>query len=307
MIVLPESGVRTYEQSDGYVTHYRLWGAPEGDDVVVVLHGGVSHSGWQAPLAEAVVENSEVSFIAPDRRGSGLNTVDRGHLESTERVIGDVVEFVRSLKGSFRRVHLAGWCFGGQVASVAAAQVADEDVVSSLTLIAPGFYFNERYGDVLRLSVESALEVVREFGLVPEPTRAFITVPLQPTDFTSRPDWQEFVVDDGLRLVKVTEGMVEVCGEIAARAVQEFSRTGDVPVLVVFGTQDRLVDVERVREFVVAGKAPAVENLRTGHAVHFEEPGRLAEIILAFLPGVRSQPAGAAASTAADAHAGRPR
>jgi pimeloyl-ACP methyl ester carboxylesterase len=283
MIHMGESDIRTYTQSDGYVTHYRLWGAPEGNNVVVILHGGMSHSEWQAPLADAIVKNSNVSFIAPDRRGSGLNSQARGHLDSSEQLIDDIVEFLRSLKGPFVRVHLAGWCFGGQVATVVAAKVADQDMISTLMLIAPGFFFNERYGDVLRLSIESAREAVKEFGLKPEPTRAFITVPLQPTDFTMHPDWHQFITDDQLRLTKVTDSMVEVCGEIAVRAEKEFSRVGNIPVLVVFGTQDRLVDVGRVREFLVAEKAPTVENLETGHAVHFEQPDRLAEIMLSFI------------------------
>ena len=54
---------RTYQQSDGYLSHYRLWGHPESEDVVVLLHGGISHSGWQAPLAQEVVSSSDISFI----------------------------------------------------------------------------------------------------------------------------------------------------------------------------------------------------------------------------------------------------
>jgi pimeloyl-ACP methyl ester carboxylesterase len=278
-----ESGIHTYSQSDGYITHYRLWGASEGGDVVVLLHGGMSHSGWQVPLANAIVSNSDVSFIATDRRGSGLNTEARGHLSYHERVIDDVVEFLRSLKSSFKRIHLAGWCFGGQIASVTAAQVADQDVISTLLLIAPGFFFNERYSDVLRLSIESAREVVKEFELSPEPTRAFIQVPLQPTDFTVRPDWQQFITEDQLRLTKVTNSTVEVWAEIAERAEKEFSQIGDIPVLVVFGTQDKLVDVDRVRDFLAGRTTSTIKDLDTGHAVQFEQPEKLAEIVLSFV------------------------
>jgi pimeloyl-ACP methyl ester carboxylesterase len=284
---MKEPEIRTYIQSDGYVTHYRLWGASEGRDVVVLLHGGMSHSGWQAPLGDAIVSTTDVSFIATDRRGSGLNSELRGHLDLQEKVIDDVVEFLRSLKGSYERVHLAGWCFGGQIASIAAGRVADQDVISTLLLVAPGFFFNERYSDVLRLSIESALEVVKEFELSPEPTRAFIQVPLQPTDFTVRPDWHQFIVDDQLRLTKVTESTVRVWGEIVARAEKEFSQIGEVPLLVVFGSQDKLVDNDRVRNFLVGLKSPAIEELDTGHAVQFEQPEKLAEIVISFVSQTR--------------------
>lgn len=282
-----EPEIRTYTQSDGYITHYRLWGVPEGRDVIVLLHGGMSHSGWQAPLAEAIASTSNITFIATDRRGSGLNTESRGHLDSQQQVIDDVAEFLRSLKASYQRVHLAGWCFGGQIASTVAAHVRDQDVISTLLLVAPGFFFNERYSDVLRLSIESALEVVKEFELSPEPTRAFIQVPLQPADFTVRPDWHQFIEDDQLRLTKVTEGTVRVWGEIAERAEKEFSEVGEVPTLVVFGSQDKLVDNDRVRDFLLGQKSPAIEELDTGHAVQFEQPEKLAEIVISFVSQTR--------------------
>ncbi|HEU5380233.1 MAG TPA: alpha/beta hydrolase [Ktedonobacteraceae bacterium] len=276
-----------YEQSDGYSTHYRLWGPDHGDDLIVILHGGMSHSEWQEPLAEAILARSGVSFIATDRRGSGLNMQDRGHMDSSERVINDVVEFLQSLRKSFTRVHLAGWCFGGQLASAVAERVADKGIISTLILIAPGFFYNERYNDVLWLSVEAARQAVAEFNLNPEPSRAYIQLPLQSTDFTVRPDWQRFIANDKLRLTKISEGTIQVSEEIAEQAERAFPKIGNIPVLVVFGTEDRLLDVERVREFVLRRKSLVVENLPTGHAVQFEQPEKLAEVVLSFLSKAR--------------------
>ncbi len=287
MNTLKNTMIRTYTQSDGYSTHYRLWGTAKGDDVVVMLHGGMSHSEWQEPLAEEILARSEVSFIATDRRGSGLNTQDRGHMDSSERVIEDVVEFLQSLQGSFTRVHLAGWCFGGQIASTVAARLADKDVISTLILIAPGFFFNERYSDVLGLSIESARQAIAEFNLTPELNRAYIQLPLQPTDFTVRSDWQQFIANDRLRLTKITEGTIQVSEEIAEQAEKAFPQIGNIPKLVVFGTNDRLVDIERVREFVLSHKSPVVGNIATGHAVQFEQPEKLAEVVLSFLSQVQ--------------------
>ncbi|WP_432093146.1 alpha/beta fold hydrolase [Streptomyces sp. bgisy100] len=274
--------VHTFEQSDGHLTHYRLWGAPQGNDVIVMLHGGMSHSGWQAPLAEAIGAASGVSFVAMDRRGSGLND-QRGHLESPDRAVDDVEELLRHLAASYERVHLAGWCFGGQVASSVAAQVAGKGVISTLLLLAPGFHFNERYSDVLRLSMEAAFAVVEEFGLEPEPTRPYLQVPLQPSDFTDLPEWQAFVEQDELRLTRVTKGMVEAWGALAQRAEPDFARIGDVPVLAVFGRKDRLVDNERVHDFLTGLKPLQVEWLDTGHALHFEEVTKLTGLITEFL------------------------
>ncbi|MDR0268867.1 alpha/beta hydrolase, partial [Paenibacillus sp.] len=215
MIQFLETVIQTHTQSDGYLTHYRLWGQPKGDDVIILLHGGISHSGWQAPLGEEIVSRSDLSFIAVDRRGSGLNTVNRGHLPSKEREIDDMVSFIRSLQGSYTRIHLAGWCFGAQVAAIVASVLEAEGILSSFMMIAPGFAFQERYGDVLRLSKQAMFEVIKELDLNPEPTHAFMPVPLQPTDFTDQEDWHDFVVKDDLRLRKVTESTYKVWSELA--------------------------------------------------------------------------------------------
>ena len=99
----------------------------------MILHGGMSHSSWQAPLAKQLRSMSpNITVVAPDRRGCGLNE-QRGDLGSVPAVIDDVVKQVEFLKGSFRRVHLAGWCQGAQYAAVAAAGLGDE--LSSLIFL----------------------------------------------------------------------------------------------------------------------------------------------------------------------------
>jgi pimeloyl-ACP methyl ester carboxylesterase len=281
--------IRAFTQSDGYKCHYRLWGQSEGNDVVVLLHGGISHSGWQEPLADAIVSKSEISFIALDRRGSGLNTEGRGHLLSKEREIEDVVSFIRSLQGSYSRIHLAGWCFGGQVAAIVASQLDREDILSSFILIAPGFAFNERYSDVLRLSMQSVFEVIKEFGVNPESTHAFIPVPLQPTDFTTRSEWHDFIVKDEHRLAKVTERTLIVWYELADWSSNVLSEIARIPVLAIFGSQDRLVENDRVKQILkeqVKSAALTIDTLDTGHAVQFEEPEKLAEIMTRFVSSV---------------------
>ncbi|MEC3980479.1 alpha/beta fold hydrolase [Amycolatopsis sp. H20-H5] len=278
--------LNTFTQSDDYVTHYRLWGEATGGDVIVMLHGGMSHSGWQGPLAEPVVAGSGLSFVATDRRGSGLNA-GRGHLPDRDQAVADTVEFLRFLATRFERVHLAGWCFGAQVASAVAAEVAGEGLVTSLLMISPGFVFNERYSDVLSLSVDSALAAVREFGIEPAKDRAYIQVPLQTSDFTTLPDWHKFILEDDLRLTTVTEATVDSWGALAELAEQKFPHVGDIPVLAVFGRQDRLVDNERVEAFLTGHRPVTVEHFDTGHAVQFEEPDKLAGVVTAFVSSTR--------------------
>lgn len=290
MIQVQDAVIQTHTQSDGYQTHTRLWGQPKGEDVIVLLHGGISHSAWQAPLAERIVSGSEISFLAVDRRGSGLNSVDRGHLPSKEREIEDMVSLIRSLQGSYTRIHMAGWCFGAQVAAIVSSVLEEEGILSSFLMIAPGFAFQERYGDVLRLTKHAMAEVVKELGVKPEPTHAFMPVPLQPTDFTDSADWHDFVLKDDLRLWKVTESTYKVWGELADWSHLALSEINKLPVLAVFGNKERLVDNDQVKQMVQERvKSPVIrfETLETGHAVQFDEPDKLAEIVMSFVSGVK--------------------
>lgn len=276
--------VETIRQSDGYLSHYRRWGAADGDDVVVMLHGGVSHSAWQAPLGEALTTTHPVSFVALDRRGSGLNDERRGHLVSAEREIADVSALLDDLGSRFRRVHLAGWCFGAQVAALVAAERADAGSVRTLILVTPGFVFNERYSDVLRLSVEAVETVVAELGVKVEPDRAYVPVPLQPRDFTSRETWLEFIVNDPLWLRTVSENTLTVWDELAERSHKALAALGDIPVLTVYGSQDRLVDNPAVQDLISRAVPGArAHTIDAPHAIHFERRDEQAALIGAFL------------------------
>jgi pimeloyl-ACP methyl ester carboxylesterase len=229
--------------------------------------------------------------MALDRRGSGLNDEARGHLISEAREIEDVGSWLRSIAGSFTRVHLAGWCFGGQVASIVASRLAGRGLISSLILVAPGFVYTERYGDVLRLSMQAVSEVVKELDLKPDPMRAFVPVPLQPTDFTDSQDWLRFITEDKLRLTKVTQSTVAVWAELAERSTQVLSDLGGVPVLAVFGDRDRLVDNHRVKALLVehVRPIPTIESMNTHHAVHFDDPRALSAVITGFVSQHRSR------------------
>ncbi|SCE41529.1 Alpha/beta hydrolase family protein [Streptomyces sp. DvalAA-14] len=188
-------------------------------------------------------------------------------------------------------MHLAGWCFGGQIASIAAARLAGQGVVASLILVAPGYAFTERYADVLRLSMQGIFSALDALEIKPEPDRAFVPVPLQISDFTDRPDWQEFVASDTLRLERVTATTVDVWDQLAALSRGGvLSELGDIPVLAVLGSRDRLVDNDRVAAMLaeqVRGTAPVVHRLDTHHAVQFEEPDALARHITDFVTGAR--------------------
>ena len=235
------------EMPDRYKIHYRLWGKTEGEDVVMILHGGMSHSGWQAPLANQLRSMSpDITVVAPDRRGCGLNE-QRGDLGSVPAVIDDVVKQIEFLKRSFTRVHLAGWCQGSQYAAVAAARLGD--ALSSLILLTPGFFWNERFRSVLSIAEKIVLEMISGFKLKPERNHACIPIPMEATDFTLVDEWLDFIEKDDLKTTLITLKSVSIMDEI-----QELSwfamLQNRLPVLAIMAEHDRIVDNNKVLQFI---------------------------------------------------------
>lgn len=272
--------------SDGYPIHYRLWGPDEGDDVLVVLHGGMSHSGWQEPLAQAIRAGSPMSVFAPDRRGCGLNE-GRGDLGSAERSIEDVVEHLRMLQGRFRRVHLAGWCQGGQYAAVAAARLQQGGhPVTNLLFITPGLFWNDRFRSVIDATERVVQELIDSFGLAPERENAFAPVPLLPTDFTANEDWLDFIDHDELKTKTLTLKSVVVMDEVQEQSWLAILQIRS-PIFLLTASGDRIVDNRKVLQYtgplLQASPANHVMELDCGHAVQFEMPEPLAEAILEFI------------------------
>jgi pimeloyl-ACP methyl ester carboxylesterase len=277
------------ELSDGYETHYRVWGPDSGEDVVVLFHAGMSHSGWQAPLAKALTSISEMSFVAPDRRGCGLNTTARGDVESAEQLIDDAIRHAQFQKRSFSRVHLAGWCMAAQDAVLAGARTKGQDLVSSLILITPAFFWNERFKSIIQFLSTAVFSILSEFNITPDLRRPFAPLPLQISDFTSLPRWQEFIEGDPLRTTKVSlnYGMVsQAMQDLSLQAIVDV----EVPIFFALAEQDRIVDNSNGLQLAKAalGRSPLsrIAFFDTEHAIHFAKADELAKEIHSFIQAI---------------------
>lgn len=270
--------------SDGYEIHHRLWGPDSGSDVLVVLHGGMSHSLWQRPLADAVRRQSGFSVFAPDRRGCGRNA-GRGDLASAVRTIDDVLEHLRLLKGRFERVHLAGWCQGAQYAAVAAERLQNEHALATLLLITPGLFWNARFRSVIDMTERVVQALLTHFDLAPERADAFVPIPLQATDFTLAPEGLDFIDADALKTMEITLKSVIVMDEVQERSWESILGVR-LPVFGVLATGDRIVDNTKVRAYLdplFRRPGNRVIEFEAGHAVQFERPDELATALLGFI------------------------
>jgi len=281
--------IATLVMPDDYPIHYRIWGKDKGTDVILILHGGMSHSGWQAPLAQALRNRRDnITVMAADRRGCGLNP-NRGDLGTIQLVIDDVVRHVEHLQGHFDRVHLAGWCQGAQYAAIAAPKLSKKP--DSLILLTPGFFWNERFRSVITIAENVMMKMISEFHLKPERDHACIPIPMEPTDFTLEEKWLDFIDNDTLKTTQITLKSANIMDEI-----QELSwhaiLTNTCPTLAILADRDRIVDNKKIiafigHQFIDTGHN-TLGKIDTAHAVQFEKPKELAERITDFLNKTQS-------------------
>lgn len=261
--------------SDGYAVRSRWWPGRAGGAVAVYLHGIQSHGGWYLGSALRLVE-AGVGVLLPDRRGSGWNSMGRGHSVSARRLVEDVLEQVqwaRSRAGT-KRVHLIGVSWGGKLA-LAAHQASPEDVCS-LTLIAPGLFSRVELPVRTRLAVALARVVT--------PRRHF-DLPLdEPELFTANSERIEFIRMDPLRLRTATASLL-VASRFLDRATRR-ARRGPTTVMNLFlAENDRIIDNERTKGWARDLPWPErkiIEYRGAHHTLEFEpDPCRFVDDLVA--------------------------
>ncbi|MHB8772098.1 MAG: alpha/beta fold hydrolase [Syntrophales bacterium] len=291
MPVAPDDGspnIHVLEVPDKYKIHYRVWGDTEGEEVMMILHGMMDHSGWQAPLARELRSLApQITVVAPDRRGFGLNE-NRGDLGSIQAGLDDVVRHSEFLKRSFTRVHLAGWCQGAQYAAITASRLGDS--LSSLILLAPSFFWNERFGSVLTMSEKIVLTMLAAFRLKPERDHACIPVPMEASDFTLVNEWLDFIANDTLKTTMVTLKSLTVMEQIQELSSLFSLLQNTLPVLTITAKYDRIVDNKKVLQFIghhfTGVNRNRLVQLKCGHALQFEKTKEVAAEILTFIKQV---------------------
>ena len=226
--------------SDGVNLHYLRW--PSGRSppraVIVFLHGIASHAGWFGETA-ADLDSRGVAVYGPDRRGSGRSGGPRGHLERYGRALDDVEEMVRLVSSEHRTtpIFLAASSWAAKLAVVYAAQRPDP--LSGLLLLGPGLLPR------VKLSPTRQLLVVVGHLVTP---RARLPIPLTPELYTANRPYVDFIRGDRLRLLEATTRFFWETGRLDRQRGRASARL-DLPLLVLQGEDDKMMDVARTRRW----------------------------------------------------------
>ena len=243
----PPPQIRTYRALDGYRLHYRHW-RPAVEPTrarIVALHGIQSHSGWYAHSCSRLCAAGYEIFQL-DRRGSGMNEPDRGHVASCDTWVNDLLQFLSELRVEERLtgrripIVLQGVSWGGKLATLAAAR--RPDLLDGLVLLYPGLC--ARVGANAWQQVQLTLA-----GWLGIRTKR-VPIPLQdPALFTGQPHWQEQIRNDPLALREVTVSFLLANRELD-RALSACPPAIRHPVLLMLAGRDRIIDNSATRACV---------------------------------------------------------
>jgi len=246
--------------------HFKYLHFPSGArrEGVIFLHGIQSHSGWYTASA-AYLQKAGFDVFSLDRRGSGLNTEDRGHIDDWDILVRDIACFIeeKRLQGQGEKFHLVGISWGGKLATAFA--ILHPEHLRSLVLLAPGISPKVGLNPLQSLSVF--------LNSILNPKRAF-PIPIdRPEMFTANPDRIRFIRDDALSLHKCSARFMFESFKMDRFLRRNRTRL-TVPTLLLLAGRDRIADNSGLEKFFL-GLAGTERRVRlfpdACHTLEFEQ------------------------------------
>lgn len=267
-MAMPEfTTIRYSDDRAGCARYWKPTNASVG--AVLYLHGIQSHGGWFEGSASYLAEKG-FHVLLPDRRGSGLNQQERGHVHSAGRVTLDIIEAMAWLKGKTgsAKVSLVGVSWGGKSAVGGAFRLAED--VRNLVLVAPGLF--------PLIDLPASQKAVVALAALFAPKHPF-AIPLnEPELFTDNPLRQAYIRDDPLRLRQATARFLFASRMLDLQIQREAAqRTWPFGVTFLLAGKERIVDNERTKRFARAlrcRQVKIIEHSQAAHTLEFEPDPR---------------------------------
>lgn len=230
---------------------FRRYTSPNPKGVILYLHGIQSHSGWYIQSCQLLAEHGYTVY-APDRRGSGLNREDRGHMQNYEDLIADLDAFIARIHADNPGlpVFLVGVSWGGKLAML--YEIMRPGQVDGLIISAPGIK------PQIDLSPWNKLKVFyyhwRNRDVQPE-----IPIPIDRSNlFTDDPKWQNWIEQDPLTLRKCTARFFWESHKMDSQ-INKWAKDARAPILLLLAGRDEICDNDRTLNFMMK-KLPEAEN-----------------------------------------------
>lgn len=244
---MASASIETLTHSDGYETHVRWWRPEPSRGAVLFFHGIQSHGGWYQGSGQRLAD-AGFTVLMPDRRGSGLNTKQRGHIESVERCVADAEDVLNVLLAETGEgaAHVVGISWGGKPAVALAARAPDR--VRTLSLVTPGFF------SALDLSSEQRMRIAMR--MLASRDRMF-EIPLNAARHLTRNQrLMDFVDADALKLTHVSLEFLKTTRRLDRTAKAFAETTWRGPIHLLLAGRDQFIDNEATRAWFAGLPSP---------------------------------------------------
>jgi alpha-beta hydrolase superfamily lysophospholipase len=253
--------IQIFHASDGYPIYYHSYQpAVPSKAHLVCIHGIQSHGGWyEASCTQLAAAGYQVSYF--DRRGSGLNWLQRGDAPSYRRLLDDLREFMAAGPKDIPAILLAtSW--GGKLGVALAA--AKEPPMQQLVLLCPGIFPRMKPTLSTRLGVAWSRFV--------KPRRRFLIPLNDPELFTLSSKWQFFLARDPLALHYATARLLAE-SFFLDQHLKRIKALSPIPTLLLLGGQDRIIRNDRTESWLktIAPQTKVIRYPESHHTFEFED------------------------------------
>ncbi|AUX46906.1 hydrolase [Sorangium cellulosum] len=252
-------------ETNGINIHYLRTGGAKPP--VVLLHGLMGSGACWTPLARAL--EGEFDVVMPDARGHGGSSAPH-HGYRYDDHASDVVGLLRGL--GLSRPVLLGHSMGGMTAAVVASRGAGG--IRGLILVDPTFLSPERQREVRDSDVADQHRQV--LGL----QKADLVAQARARDPRRSPEIVELQAEARLKTRMDAFDVLTPPNPEYRDVVSAI----DVPSLLVIGDSSPVVTLEMATELRSLNPRLRIEQVQdAGHGLPFQQPERLAEVVLSFL------------------------
>jgi lysophospholipase len=270
----PKPDIQWLQLGDETALACRRWLGVPGQAAILYLHGIEGHGEWFEHTG-GVLQEHGFSVYAPDRRGAGLNSHQRGHLSSFKLFLADIEHILHHMQSQHpgAPIVLFGNCWGAKAAAVIGAKNykpvtgASLPEIATIILTCPALFTKVDFNFATKAGIG------RDIILGGKRQMREIAIPISVEMFTDNRDFIKYIQSDQLRLKTATSRfyfenfLLSLKARFAAKRIA-------VPLLLVQTDNDQIVDLKKVQKwFQEAGSQQKTMKIfpNASHSIDFDQ------------------------------------